>query len=102
VDLLVSADAIQYTTDGNSHAIFWGVRDSAGALVSFDNGDPTKADEPVQLGQDADKTYNVTDENGSNLRYRNGKSGMVALFADGHSERIKKGSVLNRNFYKNY
>jgi prepilin-type N-terminal cleavage/methylation domain-containing protein len=102
VDLLVAADAIQYAADGSSHALFWGVQDSSGTQIDLDNGDPTKADEPVQLGQDVDKVYNVNDPNGSNLRYRHGKTGVVALLADGHAERIKKGQVLNRSFYKNY
>lgn len=100
---IIVADAIQYASDGSSHAIFWGVQDSTGTLVSFDNGNPAKADEPIGLGQDADKVYPVTDSNGSNIRYRHGgKAGANILFGDSHAEFTKKGRVLNRNFYKNY
>jgi prepilin-type N-terminal cleavage/methylation domain-containing protein/prepilin-type processing-associated H-X9-DG protein len=101
-ETIIAADAIQYTSDGNSHAIFWGVQDSAGTMISLDNGNPANADAPIMSGQDADKVYNVTDSNGSNIRYRHGNTGANVLFADFHAERIKKGEVLNRNFYKNY
>lgn len=101
-EIIVAADAIQYTTDGNTHAIFWGVQDSTGADINLDNGNPTKADEPILQGQDKDKVYSVSDSNGSNIRYRHGKTGANFLFADGHAERLSKGKVLNRNFYKNY
>lgn len=102
VDLLVTADAIQYASDGNAQALFWGVQDSGGTQISMDNGDPTRADELILSGQDKDAVYNVSDSNGSNLRYRHGKTGLMALLADGHAERLKKGQVLNRYFYKNY
>jgi prepilin-type processing-associated H-X9-DG protein len=102
-DTLLAADAIQYAADGSAHAIFWGVLDSAGTSVSLDNGAASQADQPIGLGQDADNVYGTTDANGSNLRYRHsGDKGGNVLFADGRAEFVKKGRVLNRNFYKNY
>jgi prepilin-type processing-associated H-X9-DG protein len=100
-EIIVVADAIQYTSDGNSHAIFWGVQDSGGTQIDFDNGNSANADQPILPGADADKVYDVSDSNGSNIRYRH-NVGANFLFADYHVERLKKGKVLNRNFYKNY
>lgn len=48
---LVVADAIQYAADGSSHAIFWGVLDSGGTLISLDNGIASRADEPIGWGR---------------------------------------------------
>jgi len=101
-DIIITADAIQYTSDGNSHAIFWGVQGSTGSTISWNDGNPANADLPIQMGQDIDKVLIDTDPTGSNFRYRHGKTGAIALFGDGHASRIKKGQVLNRNVYTDY
>jgi prepilin-type N-terminal cleavage/methylation domain-containing protein/prepilin-type processing-associated H-X9-DG protein len=100
-ELLIVSDAIQYTSDGNSQAIFWGVKGSSGAYISLNNGNSVNADLPVQPGLDLDQVLIDTDPNGSNFRFRHGKAAM-SLFGDGHADRIKKDKVLDRNLYTDY
>jgi prepilin-type N-terminal cleavage/methylation domain-containing protein len=101
-DIIFVADAIQYTAAGDSHAIFWGVQDSAGTFVSLNNGSVANGDAPIQIGSNADKVLTVTDPAGSNIRYRHGKTGAMSVFGDGHADRVKTGQVLNKNFYTDY
>jgi len=101
-EIILAADAIQYTSDGNSHAIFWGINGSSGSAVSWNNGSSANADQPIPIGPDADAVLAVTDPNGSNLRYRHGKTGVNSLFIDTHVDRIRKGRVLDRNLYTDY
>jgi prepilin-type processing-associated H-X9-DG protein len=101
-DIIIAADAIQYTTDGNSQAIFWGVQGSGGNYISFNDGNPANAGQPIQIGSDTDKVLMDTDPAGCNFRYRHGDNSSMAVFGDGHVTRVKKGDVLDRNLYTDY
>jgi type II secretory pathway pseudopilin PulG len=100
-EVILAADAIQYTAEGSSHAIFWGVSGSTGSAVYWNDGNPDRADAPIPLGADRDGTYDVMDAAGSNFRYRHGNA-VNAIFAEGHVERIAKGRVRDRHLYTNY
>jgi prepilin-type N-terminal cleavage/methylation domain-containing protein/prepilin-type processing-associated H-X9-DG protein len=101
-DIVIVADAIQYTAEGNSQAIFWGVQGSSGSFIYWNNGNPANAGSPIQIGPDADKTLIDTDPAGSNFRFRHGNNCATTLFADGHASAIKKGAVLDCNVYTDY
>jgi prepilin-type N-terminal cleavage/methylation domain-containing protein/prepilin-type processing-associated H-X9-DG protein len=101
-EIILVADSIQYTADGNSHAIFWGVSGSAGAPIYWNNGSPADSASPIPIGPDKDQVLPTADPAGSNFRYRHADATVVALFADGHVERIKKGKIVDRNLYTNY
>lgn len=101
-EIIMVSDAIQYTSDGNSHAIFWGVDGSSGSPVSLNNGSMANAGQPIPIGPDVDQVLSVSDPNGSNFRYRHGRTGVYSVFADAHADRIKKGQVLDRNLYTDY
>lgn len=101
-DTILVADAIQYTADGSSHAIFWGVNGSSGKPIFWNDGNPASADAPIQVGPDTDTALGVTDPSGSNFRYRHGGDSANALLADGHAEKFAKGRVRDRNVYLNY
>lgn len=100
-ELIIVADAIQYTSDGSSQAILWGVKGSSGAYISLNSGLLANADLSIQPGMDTDQVLVDTDPNGSNFRFRHAKSAMF-LFGDGHADRIKKDKVLDRNLYTDY
>jgi prepilin-type N-terminal cleavage/methylation domain-containing protein/prepilin-type processing-associated H-X9-DG protein len=100
-EVLITADAIQYTREGNSHAILWGVTGSSGSAIYWNDGNPNNAGSPVPLGTDRDEVYDVTDPSGSNFRYRH-SGGINAVFADVHVERFAKGRVVDKNLYTNY
>lgn len=101
-DIIIAADAIQYTADGNSQAILWGVQGSSGSFIYLDDGNPANAGSPIQSGPDTDKVLADTDPAGSNFRFRHGQNGAMMLFGDGHASRIKKGQILDRNVYTDY
>jgi prepilin-type N-terminal cleavage/methylation domain-containing protein/prepilin-type processing-associated H-X9-DG protein len=101
VEILVVGDAIQYTAQGDSHAIFWGVNGSAGTPIDLNDGNVSNGSSPIPVGPDEDKVLATADPLGSNFRYRHGL-GVNGLFADGHVTRIGKGKVLDRNLYINY
>lgn len=101
-EIIIAGDAIQYSADGSVHAILWGVQGSTGSAIYWNDGDPTKADLPIQVGTDTDKVLDMADPAGSNFRYRHGAGGINALFADGHASRIAKGKIQNRNLYTNF
>jgi prepilin-type N-terminal cleavage/methylation domain-containing protein/prepilin-type processing-associated H-X9-DG protein len=100
-EVIIAADAIQYTREGNSHAILWGVLGSSGSAIYWNDGNPDNAGAPVSIGTDRDDVYDVTDPSGANLRYRH-SGGINAIFTDGHVERMAKGRVRDRNLYTNY
>jgi prepilin-type processing-associated H-X9-DG protein/prepilin-type N-terminal cleavage/methylation domain-containing protein len=100
-EVIIAADAIQYTREGDSHAILWGVLGSSGSEIYWNDGKPENAGAPIGLGTDRDDVYDVTDPSGSNFRYRH-SGGINAVFTDGHVERIAKGRVVDRNLYTNY
>ncbi len=100
-DTIVVSDAIQYSSDGSSHAIFWGVQGSDGEFIYWNNGDPANAGKPIPLGADVDKAFATSDPTGSNFRYRHSE-GVNALMGDGHEEHFRKGSIQDRNVYTCY
>jgi prepilin-type N-terminal cleavage/methylation domain-containing protein/prepilin-type processing-associated H-X9-DG protein len=100
-EVIIAADAIQYTREGNSHAILWGVLGSSGSAIYWNDGNPDNAGAPVPVGTDRDDVYDVTDPSGANFRYRH-SGGINAVFGDGHVERVAKGRVRDGNLYTNY
>jgi prepilin-type processing-associated H-X9-DG protein len=98
---LVLGDAIQYTPDGNSHAIFWGALGSSGTAIYWNDGLESAADVFVPQGSDEVKVYDVNDPNGASLRYRHIKQ-INGWFADGHVAHVTKGKLRDRNLYTNY
>src|SRR5688572_27342790 len=50
VDALVIADSIQYTPEGNSHAMFWGALGSNGTAIYWNDGLESAADEAAPIG----------------------------------------------------
>lgn len=101
-DIIIAADAIQYTAQGNSQAIFWGVKGSSGSFIYWNDGILANAGSPIQASPDTDTVLADTDPNGSNFRFRHGQSRAMALFGEGHVSSIKKGEVLDRNVYTDY
>lgn len=101
VETLVLGDAIQYTPDGSTHAMFWGVLGNNNTAIYWNNGLEASADSLIPTGDDHDKTYDVNDPTGSNFRYRHSKQ-VNGWFADGHVSHITKGKVKDRNLYTNY
>jgi prepilin-type processing-associated H-X9-DG protein/prepilin-type N-terminal cleavage/methylation domain-containing protein len=101
-EVITVADAIQYSGDGSSHAILWGVLGSSGSAVYWNDGNPATANAPIPVGTDDDHDYGTSDPAGSNFRYRHGGRSANALFADGHAASLVKGQVRDRNMYTNY
>lgn len=101
-DIIIVADAIQYTVNGNAQAIFWGVQGSSGSFIYWNDGTPANSGSPIQVGSDTDAVLADTDPAGSNFRYRHGNNCAMVLFGDGHASSIKKGNVLDRNVYTDY
>jgi len=101
-DVVIVADAIQYTAEGNSHAIFWGVQGSSGSFIYYNDGNAANAGAPIQIGADADKVLVDTDPAGSNFRFRHGNNSATTLFSDGHASSLKKGQVLDGHVYTDY
>jgi prepilin-type N-terminal cleavage/methylation domain-containing protein/prepilin-type processing-associated H-X9-DG protein len=100
-DVIVAADGIQYSADGSSHAILWGVQGSSGRAIYWNDGSPATADNPIPVGADWDDVYSMNDPAGANFRYRHGER-VSALFVDGHAEIIAKGNVRDGHLYTNY
>ena len=102
-DIIIAGDSIQYTLDGNSHALLWGVSGSSGLPVYWNNGNPANSTSPIRLGLfDVDQFYTTGNQDGSNFRYRHMDNAVIASFLDGHAERIRKGKILDLNLYTNY
>ncbi|MGZ8899499.1 MAG: DUF1559 family PulG-like putative transporter, partial [Limisphaerales bacterium] len=101
-ETIVAADGIQYTVDGDSHAMFWGVEGSRGKEIYWNDGLEQHAGASIREGVDVDGPVDPTDPTGANLRYRHGGGGANALFADAHVERLGKGKVRDRHVYTNY
>lgn len=100
-DIIVVSDAIQYTSEGASHAILWGAQGSSGSPIYWNDGDPTNANRPVAEGNDTDKTLPTSDPGGSNFRFRHAERANV-LLSDTHVEALRKGRILDRNVYTAY
>ena len=101
-DIILAADTIQYTADGNSHAIFWGVVGSVGTPIYWNNGNSANGGNAIPTGADRDQVFPNADPNGSNFRYRHDGNAVIASFADGHAERMRKGKILDLHLYTNY
>jgi prepilin-type N-terminal cleavage/methylation domain-containing protein/prepilin-type processing-associated H-X9-DG protein len=102
MDTIIVADAIQYSVEGDSHAIYWGVKGSAGSAIYWNDGKEKHGDRPIDPGQDLDQAFETSDPAGSNFRYRHGNKEITALFVDTHAARINKSKVRDRNLYTNY
>ena len=102
VEALTAADAIQYQTNGASHAILWGVRNSQNQDVSFNDGLSANGDRPLRASVDLDRSFAVTDPDGADFRYRHAKSQVEAMFLDGHISSLTKGGIHERFLYTNY
>jgi prepilin-type processing-associated H-X9-DG protein/prepilin-type N-terminal cleavage/methylation domain-containing protein len=101
-EIILVADAIQYTSDGSSQAILWGVNGSNGNPIYLDNGNPSNADQLIPAGPDQDQALGTTDPNGANFRYRHSNRTVNALFVDGHVGTFVRGQIRDRNVYGNY
>lgn len=101
-DTIVVGDAIQYSADGNTHAIFWGVEGSRGTAIYWNDGLEQSGEKPIREGTDLDEVLDTSDPNGANFRYRHGSKQVSTLFADGHAGRFTKGQIKDRNVYTNY
>ncbi len=101
-DTVVMGDAIQYTPDGDSHAILWGVEGSNGRAIYWNDGVEANGNSSVREGGDLDGAVDPIDPTGSNFRYRHGGGQANLLFADAHAERLTKGKVRDRHVYTNY
>jgi prepilin-type N-terminal cleavage/methylation domain-containing protein/prepilin-type processing-associated H-X9-DG protein len=102
METILVGDAIQYTADGNAHAIFWGVTGSSGSAIYWNDGKEENGDSPIDSGVDIDQAFDTNDPAAGNFRYRHGNKELSALFADGHVSRIAKGKVRDRQVYTDY
>jgi hypothetical protein len=102
VDALTAADSIQYQTNGDSHAILWGVRNSHGKEITYNDGTPAEAETPIQVGLDTDRTFAVSDSNGADFRYRHAHNQVEAMFLDGHATALTKGRIPEKLLYTDY
>ena len=101
-DTVIMGDSIQYTPDGDSHAILWGVEGSNGRAIYWNDGVEANGTASIREGSDIDGPVDPIDPTGSNFRYRHGGGQVNLLFADGHAERLSKGKVRDRHVYTNY
>ena len=101
-EVIVVADSVQYSADGSSHALLWGVEGTSGRAVYWNDGLPQLGEEPIRLGLDKDEEYDTMNPAGANFRYRHRDKQVNALFVDGHVSRMNKGKVKDKNLYTNY
>ena len=101
-DVIVVADSIQYSPDGSSHALLWGVLGSIGRAVYWNDGLPQLGEQPIRVGADKDEEYDTMSPLGADFRYRHSDKQANALFVDGHVSRKNKGKVKDKNLYTNY
>jgi prepilin-type N-terminal cleavage/methylation domain-containing protein/prepilin-type processing-associated H-X9-DG protein len=101
-ETILVGDSIQYSADGSSHAILWGLENSSGRSIYWNDGVEQRADMAIRLGEDKDQVWGLTEPSGSNFRYRHGEKKVNVLFADGHVVHVKKGEIKERNLYTNY
>jgi prepilin-type N-terminal cleavage/methylation domain-containing protein/prepilin-type processing-associated H-X9-DG protein len=101
-ETILVADAVQYSPEGDSHAIFWGVDGSNGRPIYWNDGDESAANSPVLTPAEPKPPIDVMDTTGANFGYRHGGGQINALFGDAHVERLGKGKVRDRHVYTNY
>ncbi len=101
-EIITIGDSIQYSPDGDSHAIFWGVQGNRGKEIYWNDGQEENGNLAIREGADSDGPLDAVDPSGANFRYRHGNNQVNALFADGHVERLARGKVRERNVYTSY
>lgn len=101
-ETILIGDALQYTPDGDSHAILWGVEGNTGKSIYWNDAQEQNADKPIREGTDIDTPLDSADASGSNFRYRHGSDSVNLLFGDAHVERLAKGKVREKHVYTNY
>ena len=101
-ETILVGDSIQYTPDGDSHAILWGVEGNRGKSIYWNDAQEGDANLSIRAGADVDGPVDASDALGSNFRYRHGSGGVNVLFAEGHVERLAKGKVREKHVYTNY
>jgi prepilin-type N-terminal cleavage/methylation domain-containing protein len=99
--IIIAADGIQYRTDGSSQAIFWAMQNSLGNVISFNDGLPSRENESLPVGPDADGVFDDIDPLGANLRYRH-SARLVVMFVEGHVQTLAKGRLTEGNVYTDY
>jgi prepilin-type N-terminal cleavage/methylation domain-containing protein/prepilin-type processing-associated H-X9-DG protein len=100
-EVLVAADAIQFASFGDSHAVFWGVRNADGREISFNDGSVSNRGRLLQQGTDADREYSTVDPAGSNFRFRH-LGRINGLFVDSHAASLSKRNINEESVYTNY
>lgn len=100
-ETVLIGDALQYTPDGDSHAILWGVEGHTGKSIYWNDAQQQNAEKPIAEGTDLDAPLDSADASGSNFRYRHGV-GVNLLFGDLHVEKLSKGKVREKHVYTNY
>ena len=101
-ETIVAGDGIQYSPDGSSHALLWGVEGSNGRAIYWNDGPLDQSDQPIRVGGDRDEEMDTMNPAGANFRYRHGGKQVNALFVDGHVSRLTKGKIKDRHVYTNY
>jgi type II secretory pathway pseudopilin PulG len=100
-DTILAADGIQYQTNGDTQAIFWGVQNAAGKYISFNDGLPANSPLAILPGPDLDAQLADTDPNGANLRYRH-SGRVVSLMVAGNAQTYLKGRITEGQVYTDY
>jgi prepilin-type N-terminal cleavage/methylation domain-containing protein len=100
-DVVAASDAIQYDTAGDSHAILWGVKNSAGRDISYNDGARESARQLLQPSVDQDREFEVTDPDGANFRFRHNRK-LNGLFVDTRVMAVDRRSLFEENLYTNY
>lgn len=100
-EVLAASDSTQYESNGNAHAILWGVRNAAGQEITYNDGNAENGARPVLPGPDRDSVLPVHDPEGAQMRFRhNGRAN--AVFVDGRVDPLRKSTLFERHFYTSY
>jgi prepilin-type N-terminal cleavage/methylation domain-containing protein len=100
-EVILAADAIQFQTNGDSHAIFWGVFTQNGRSITFNDGIPADAKKLLKPSMDVDHTFDVADQDGANFRFRH-DARLAAALADGHVATQSPRDLVEERIYTNY
>jgi prepilin-type N-terminal cleavage/methylation domain-containing protein len=99
--VFAATDAIQFDMSGDCHAILWGVKNSAGKEISYNDGLAANSLKPLQASVDEDRDFSVLDGVGSNFRFRHDQK-LSAVFVDGRVASLKKNQIVEGHVYTNY
>jgi prepilin-type N-terminal cleavage/methylation domain-containing protein len=102
IETILAADGIQYQTNGDAQAIFWGMQNASGNYITFNDGLPANSQSPVLPGPDLDIQLAEADPGGANLRYRHASGRIVALMVGGNAQTYLKGRVTEGKVYTDY